>query len=71
MKVGDLVKDGWGNVSIILKVTKPADGEHWGRVYVFVTKSGGTPGGACLPSGRQFSYNYDTAQHYFTILSRA
>jgi len=72
MKVGDLVKDGWENVFIILKVIKPDEDDKYGRVYVFVTKSG-----ACklrswsLPPGRQFSYGYTSAKHCFTILSRA
>jgi hypothetical protein len=68
MKVGDLAKDGWGNVSIILKVLKPEEDEHYGRVYVFVMKSGGDCG---LPSGRKFSYNYISAKQCLTILSRA
>jgi len=71
MKVGDLVKDGWENVFIILKVIKPDEDDKYGRVYVFVTKSGADLQGGCLPPGRQFSYGYTSAKHCFTILSRA
>ncbi len=72
MKVGDLVKDWQGNVSIILKVIKPDEDEYYGygRVFVFIAKSGDARDSA-LPPGRQFSYNYISAKQYLTIISEA
>ena len=68
MKVGDLVKDGFGNVSIILKVIKPDEDDKYGRVYVFIVKSGARQ---WVPAGREFSYDYISAKQHLTILSRA